>query len=33
MNTYEQMYFDKPYKAAGWDQITYTGQAERKIPS
>jgi len=32
-HAYEQMYFDKPYKAAEWDQITYTGQAERKIPS
>ena len=31
-HAYEQMYFDKPYKAAAWEQITYTGRAERKIP-
>jgi len=31
-HAYEQMYYDKPYKAARWDEVTYTGPAERKIP-
>jgi citrate synthase len=31
-HAYEQMYFDKPYKAAQWSEIDYTGTAERKVP-
>jgi len=31
-HAYEQSYFDKPYKAAGWDEIVYTGPSERKPP-
>ena len=31
-HAYEQMYLDKPYKAAEWDKISYTGPAERKTP-
>ena len=32
-HAYEQMYYDKAYKAAGWDEIVYTGPSERAIPS
>jgi citrate synthase len=31
-HAYEQLYHDKPYKAARWDEIVYTGPAERRIP-
>ena len=31
-HAYEQSYYDKPYKAASWDEITYTGPPERKAP-
>jgi len=31
-HAYEQMYNDKPYKAARWDEVVYTGPTERKIP-
>jgi len=31
-HVYEQMYFDKPYKSPHWNQIEYTGPAERKVP-
>ena len=32
-HAYEQMYFDKPYKAPSWSEIGYTGIPERKVPS
>jgi citrate synthase len=31
-HAYEQMYYDKPYKAAQWNEIVYTGPPERKVP-
>ena len=31
-HAYEQMYNDKPYKVAPWNEIVYTGPAERKPP-
>ncbi len=31
-HAYEQMYNDKPYKAAHWSEIVYTGPPERKPP-
>ena len=31
-HAYEQMYFDKPYKAAKWNEIVYTGPAEKRVP-
>jgi len=31
-HAYEQLYYDKPYKAPRWDEVVYTGPAERPIP-
>jgi len=31
-HAYEQAYFDAPYKAAKWNEITYTGTPERPVP-
>jgi citrate synthase len=31
-HAYEQMYFEKPYKAPHWSEIGYTGVSERKVP-
>lgn len=31
-HAYEQMYFDKPYKSANWNEIVYTGPAEKRVP-
>lgn len=31
-HAYEQMYHDKPYKAPQWNEIEYTGPAEREVP-
>jgi citrate synthase len=31
-HAYEQLYYDKPYKAARWDEVVDTGPAERRIP-
>jgi citrate synthase len=31
-HAYEQMYYDKPYKAANWDEIVYTGPPEKQVP-
>ncbi|MGA3109521.1 MAG: citryl-CoA lyase [Candidatus Bathyarchaeia archaeon] len=31
-HAYEQMYFDKPYKSAKWNEIVYTGPAEKRVP-
>jgi len=31
-HAYEQMYYDKPYKAAHWSEINYTGPSERRVP-
>lgn len=31
-HSYEQMYYDKPYKSAKWDEIAYTGVPERSVP-
>jgi len=31
-HAFEQMYYDKPYKAPSWKEIVYTGQAERNVP-
>ena len=31
-HAYEQLYYDKPYKAARWDEVVYTGPKERTIP-
>jgi len=31
-HAYEQMYFEKPYKSPHWNEIEYTGRAERKVP-
>ena len=31
-HAYEQLYYDKPYKAARWNEVVYTGPAERKAP-
>ncbi len=31
-HAYEQMYYDKPYKSAQWNEIVYTGPAERSPP-
>jgi len=30
-HAYEQMYSEKPYKAARWDEVVYTGRPERKV--
>ncbi len=32
-HAYEQMYYDKPYKSAGWKEIVYTGPPERPAPT
>jgi citryl-CoA lyase len=32
VHAYEQMYFEKPYKAPHWSEIGYTGVSERKVP-
>lgn len=32
-HAYEQMYYEKPYKAARWDEVAYTGPPERRAPS
>jgi len=32
-HAYEQMYFDKPYKAPSWNEIVYTGTPERRAPT
>lgn len=31
-HAYEQMYYDRPYKAPNWNEIVYTGPPERKPP-
>jgi citrate synthase len=31
-HAYEQSYYDKPYRAARWDEVVYTGPAERRVP-
>ena len=31
-HAYEQMYDEKPYKAAAWNEIVYTGPPERHVP-
>jgi citrate synthase len=31
-HAYEQTYFEKPYKAANWKEIVYTGPAEKSVP-
>jgi len=31
-HAYEQMYFEKPYKSAHWNEIVYTGPPEREPP-
>ena len=31
-HAYEQMYYDKPYKSAQWNEIVYTGVPERSPP-
>lgn len=31
-HAYEQLYYDKPYKAPNWNEIVYTGQPERPAP-
>jgi citrate synthase len=31
-HAFEQMYYDKPYKAPHWKEIVYTGPAERNPP-
>jgi citrate synthase len=31
-HAYEQMYYEKPYKAPKWSEIVYTGPLERKPP-
>ena len=31
-HAFEQMYYEKPYKAAPWKDIVYTGPAERNAP-
>jgi len=31
-HAFEQAYNEKPYKAARWDEIVYTGQVDRKVP-
>jgi citrate synthase len=31
-HAYEQLYYDKPYKAARWDEVVYGGPAEREVP-
>lgn len=31
-HAYEQMYFEKPYKSAHWNEIIYTGPPERELP-
>ena len=30
-HAYEQMYSEKPYKSARWDEIVYTGPPERQV--
>ena len=30
-HAYEQMYSEKPYKAAEWNEITYTGPPEKRV--
>ena len=31
-HAYEQTYYDKPYKAARWDEVVYAGPRERSVP-
>jgi citryl-CoA lyase len=31
-HAYEQLYYDKPYKAPNWNEIVYTGPPERAAP-
>jgi citrate synthase len=31
-HAYEQMYYEKPYKAAKWNEIAYTGPSEKRVP-
>jgi citryl-CoA lyase len=31
-HAYEQMYYDRPYKAPNWSEIVYTGPPERESP-
>jgi citrate synthase len=31
-HAYEQLYYDTPYKVARWDEVVYTGPAERRVP-
>jgi citryl-CoA lyase len=31
-HAYEQMYYERPYKAPKWSEIVYTGEPERKPP-
>ncbi len=31
-HAYEQMYYEKPYKAPNWSEIAYTGPPERPVP-
>jgi citrate synthase len=31
-HAYEQMYYEKPYKAARWDEVVYEGPEERRVP-
>lgn len=31
-HAYEQMYYDKPYKAPNWSEIAYTGLPDRPVP-
>lgn len=31
-HAYEQMYYDKPYKAPNWNEIAYTGLPDRPVP-
>jgi citrate synthase len=30
-HAYEQLYYDRPYKAARWDEVVYTGPPERSV--
>ena len=31
-HAFEQMYYEKPYKAPSWSEIAYTGPPERPVP-
>jgi citrate synthase len=31
-HAFEQMYYERPYKAPKWNEIVYTGVPERKVP-